>query len=377
MNERWWPGYVEVNRRFAERALEVASSDSLFWVHDYQLACVPLELRALGASQPIGLFLHIPFPPPELFARLPRRAELLDGMLAAGVVSFQTEEYRGNFFRTCLRLRPDAEPHGRALGLAGGRTVVTATHPISIDQRALREQACSDDVEQALGRLRAQFAGRRVLVGVDRLDYTKGIVERLRAIELLLDRRRDLRGKVAFVQIAVPSRGDIREYRELRSQVEELVGRINGRFTPPGRDVPVHYLYRGVSPERLLAYYRLADVCLVTPLRDGMNLVAKEFVVCQAAGRGSGVLVLSEFAGAADELHEALPCNPFAVEDLASVVAEALDIGELEARLRIERLAQRIVDRDIFSWLDDEIAGIEVAHAAAGAARGRAEGLAH
>ena len=152
-------------------------------------------------------------------------------------------------------------------------------------------------VERALSGLRAQFAGRRLLLGVDRLDYTKGIPERLRAIELLLELRPELRREITFVQVAVPSRGEIREYRELRAAVEQLVGRINGRFTEPGLDVPVHYLYRGVTPDRLLAYYRAADVCLVTPLRDGMNLVAKEYVTVQEATDGAGVLVLSEFTG--------------------------------------------------------------------------------
>ena len=198
-------------------------------------------------------------------------------------------------------------------------------------------------------------------MGVDRLDYTKGIVERLRAIELLLEERRDLQSTIAFVQIAVPSRGDIREYRELRSEVEEMVGRINGRFTQSGEDVPVHYLYRGVSPARLLAYYRLADVCLVTSLRDGMNLVAKEFVVCQSAGQGTGVLVLSEFAGASEELHEALPCNPFDVEGLAAVIAEALVLDEDDRRRRIECMARRVAEHDVFAWLDDEMDALEPA----------------
>ena len=185
----------------------------------------------------------------------------------------------------------------------------------------------------------------------------------------MLEQRRDLRGKIAFVQIAVPSRGDIREYRELRSQVEELVGRINGRFTRPGQDVPVHYLYRGVSHTRLLAYYRLADVCVVTALRDGMNLVAKEFVVCQGAGESSGVLVLSEFAGAAEELLEALPCNPFDIEDLAAVLGSALDLGEDERRRRIQRLDERVAEHEVFAWLGKEMDALE--RSRTGAAPGR------
>ena len=242
---------------------------------------------------------------------------------------------------------------------ADGRSVLTAAHPISIDAAALRARAAGESVDRALARLRWQFGARQVILGIDRLDYTKGIVERLRAIELLLERRRDLRGRVAFVQIAVPSRGDIREYRELRAEVEELVGRINGRFTSPGDDVPIHYLYRGVSGGRLLAYYRLASVCLVTPLRDGMNLVAKEFAVSQAAGNGTGVLVLSEFAGAAEELREALPCNPFDVEGLSGSIELALELDDDDRRWRVERLAERVARNDVFAWLAREMRALE------------------
>ncbi len=355
----WWHRYRHVNETFARVAADVSPPDSLLWVHDYQLLGVPLLLRQRGLRQPVGFFLHVPFPAPELFARLPWRSQLLDGMLGADVVGFQTEEYRQNFVRTCLRLREDAvlEDDGRLL-LDGGRFVTTVAHPISIDAGALDAQGRSAAVARTLARLRRQFRNRRVLVGVDRLDYTKGIVERLRAIELLLAERRELRGKVSFLQIAVPSRGDIREYRELRAEVEEMVGRINGRFTDPGDDVPVHYLYRGVRAERLVAYYQLADTCLVTPLRDGMNLVAKEFVVAQAAVDGAGVLVLSEFAGASEELREALPCNPFDVEGLAATIELALELGEDDRRWRIERLARRVRHHDVHEWLAREVDAI-------------------
>jgi trehalose 6-phosphate synthase len=359
IDRRWWRDYNTANERFAERALEVATPDSLLWVHDYQLACLPALLRRQGALQPIGFFLHIPFPAAELFARLPWRNQLVDGMLGADVIGFQTEEYRQNFVRTCMRLRDDLTVDGPRLRLADGRTVLTATHPISIDAKALRDRARSEGVARALDRLRRQFGTRRVLVGVDRLDYTKGIVERLRAIELLFEQRRELRGRLAVLQIAVPSRGDIREYRELRSEVEQVVGRINGRFTSPGQDVPIHYLYRGVSADRLLAHYAIADVCMVTPLRDGMNLVAKEFVVCQQAVGGAGTLVLSEFAGAAEELPEALPCNPFDVEGLSGTLELALELDEDDRRWRIEKLAERVAGHDVFAWLEQEVGALE------------------
>jgi trehalose 6-phosphate synthase len=359
INRRWWRDYNTANERFAERALEVATPDSLLWVHDYQLACLPALLRRHGSLQPIGFFLHIPFPAAELFARLPWRTQLVDGMLGADVIGFQTEEYRQNFVRTCMRLRDDLTVDGPRLHHADGRTVLTATHPISIDVNAVRDRARGEGVARALERLRRQFGTRRVLVGVDRLDYTKGIVERLRAIELLFEQRRELRGRLAVLQIAVPSRGDIREYRELRSEVEQVVGRINGRFTSPGQDVPIHYLYRGVSADRLLAHYAIADVCMVTPLRDGMNLVAKEFVVCQQAVGGAGALVLSEFAGAAEELPEALPCNPFDIEGLSGTLELALELDEEDRRWRIEKLAERVVGHDVFAWLEQEVGALE------------------
>ena len=236
---------------------------------------------------------------------------MLDGLLGADVVSFHTEEYRDNFLRTCARVIDGAVVvDGSLVRHDDGRTVRALVNPISIDTETTGRDAVSRAVERRLIRLQEDFRGRRVVLGVDRLDYTKGIPERLRAIEVLLEVNPHRRADLTFVQLAVPSRGDIREYEELRSTVEQLVGRVNGRFTAPDHHVPVHYLYRSVSRDELLAYYRLADVCLVTPLADGMNLVAKEFVTTQGAAGGDGVLVLSEFAGAIDELPEALPVQP-------------------------------------------------------------------
>jgi trehalose 6-phosphate synthase len=357
---RWWTAYRDVNERFA--AVD-ASRGGLRWVHDYHLMLVPSLLRRAGAV-PIGFFLHVPFPPPEIYARLPWREQLLDGLLGADVVSFQTETYRDNFVRTCAQLREDVRVQGRTVALPR-RRVLTAAHPISIDARTLAIDARSVATERSLRGLRAQFGRRRILLGVDRLDYTKGIIERLRAIELLLERRPELRGSLTFVQIAVPSRGEIREYRELRRNVEELVGRINGRFTDPGGDVPIYYLYRSVPHERLLAYYRLADVCLVTPLADGMNLVAKEFVTAQAAGDGTGALVLSEFTGAAVELVDALPCNPFDVARLSTAIELALELDEGDRRRRIERMAAAVARRDVYWWTEQELATARQARTAA------------
>jgi len=347
----WWRAYRAANEAFAAADLP---GRRLRWVHDYHLMLLPALLRAGGAEGPIAFFLHIPFPAPEIFARLPWRTQLLDGLLGADVVSFHTVQYRDNFLRTCARLH-DVSVLKDAVVLADGRRVTAAAHPISIDAADFAARARRPGVERRLAALRTQFAGRRVLLGVDRLDYTKGIIERLRAIELLLELRPELRRTIAFVQVAVPSRGEIREYRELRASVEELVGRINGRFTEPGMDVPVHYLYRGVTPDRLLAYYRLADVCLVTPLHDGMNLVAKEFVTAQGTTGGTGVLVLSEFTGAADELREALPCNPYHVEGLVGTIELALELEEDDRRGRLQRMAAHVARHDVHRWAELEL----------------------
>jgi trehalose 6-phosphate synthase len=360
---RWWDPYRAANERFAAAALRQVRGrgEALLWVHDYHLLLVPALLRRDAGDNRIGFFLHVPFPAPELFARLPWREQLVDGLLGADVVGFHTEEYRDNFIRTCLRLRGDVSSDGGRLRLPDGRTVVTAAHPISIDAETLAREARTPAVERSLAALRRQFAGRRVLLGVDRLDYTKGILERLHAIELLLEQRPRLRKRLAVVQIAVPSRGEALEYRQLRRQVEAEVGRINGRFTEPAADIPVHYLFRGVRQERLLAYYRLADVCLVTPLRDGMNLVAKEFVVTQDTADGTGVLVLSEFTGAAEELHEALPCNPYDVEGLARTIDHALTLTPQDGRQRLARMATTVHTDDVFAWAQHQTSTLEQA----------------
>ena len=355
----WWRHYVEANERFATatvKLLKRMSGDPVVWVQDYHLMLVPKMLRE-HSDVPIMFFLHIPFPPPELFSRLPWRAELLEGLLGADVVSFHTDRYRKNFARTCGRILSEATVSGRHVSM-NGRNTLTSAHPISIDANDFGGVAKSDRVASELEVLRRQFVGKQVLLGVDRLDYTKGIPERLEAFEQLLERRADLRGKVALVQIAVPSRGSVREYRDLRVAVEQLVGRINGRFTEPGGDVPIHYIHRGVPRERLVAYYGLADVMLVTPLKDGMNLVAKEYVVSQGAVGGSGRLVLSEFTGAALELKEAVACNPFDIDGLSRALEDALDVSPEEGRRRLTAMCRRVTKNDVHRWADDSLADL-------------------
>jgi trehalose 6-phosphate synthase len=369
----WWRSYQSVNGIFAGAAATALRElpDALAWVHDYHLMLVPQLLRERRPDQPIGFFLHVPWPPPDIFARLPWRQDVLFGLLGADVVSFHTEGYRRNFVRTCGRLLAGTgvQIHGPQITLPDRRVVTTTSAPISIDVGEFARLATDPETGRDIEAIRDQFAGRPLLLGVDRLDYTKGIIERLLAVELLLERRADLRRGLAFLQVAVPSRDDVPEYRNLRGTVERHIGRINGRFTEPGLDVPVHYLYRGLPPPQLAAYYAAAEALLVTPLIDGMNLVAKEYVIVQQARRGSGSLVLSEFTGAAAELREAIPCNPFDVEGLSYRIEHALELQPSTRRAALTTMARRIRGHDVHHWVTGQLDEIESRGAArAGAA---------
>jgi trehalose 6-phosphate synthase len=355
----WWETYRAVNRRFADAAAGVpAAASGALWVHDYHFMLLPELLRAGRSDRPIAFFLHTPFPAPELFARLPWRRELLRGLLGSDLVAFHIDLHRDNFLRACRTLL-DEHVSGTRVHLGDGRTVRTASHPISIDAEVLAGIARDPGTERAHALLASRFKGRKVILGVDRLDYTKGILQRLEAMDLLLERRPDLRSRVALVQVAAPSRDEVEEYGELRGQIEREVGRINGEYTEPGQDVPVYYLHRLIPRAKAVAYYRLADVALVTPLKDGMNLVAKEFVVVQAATGRSGALVLSEFAGAAEELRGAILCNPFDVRGLSEHLEEALELDEAERARRIGDMAKGVHAHTVHDWVDDVLCDLD------------------
>jgi trehalose 6-phosphate synthase len=355
----WWQSYQGVNQLFADRTMSALDEqpDAIAWVHDYQLMLVPQLIRNRRADQPIGFFLHVPWPSPGIYARLPWREQVLWGLLGADVIGFHTDEYRGNFLRSCTRQLADSglKVRGSSVILPDGRVVSTVTAPISIDAAEFAAFAADPEVKQNVQALEEQFSGRTVLLGVDRLDYTKGIIERLLAIELLLERNPELRTSLAFLQLAVPSRDEVREYRQLRSTVEQHVGRINGRFTQPGDDVPVHYLYRSLSKEQLAAYYAFADGMLVTPLIDGMNLVCKEYVTVQQAHGGTGVLILSEFTGAAVELPQAVLCNPFDVEGLSYRIEQALSLRPATRRKALTAMAGHVRTYDVHNWLSGQL----------------------
>jgi trehalose 6-phosphate synthase len=358
----WWYAYRDVNGIFAERALAALREhpDAIAWVHDYHLMLVPQLIRGRRPDQPIGFFLHVPWPSPDIFARLPWREQILVGLLGADVVSFHTERYRNNFVRSCARLLTGSgvEVRGSSIVLPDGRVVSTTTAPISIDAAEFTRHATDPETDKEVQALTEQFAGRTLLLGVDRLDYTKGIVERILAVEMLLERSPELRTSLAFLQVAVPSRDNVREYRQLRGSVEQHIGRINGRFTEPGSDVPVHYLYRSLQQQQLAAYYAVADALLVTPLIDGMNLVCKEYVTVQHARGDSGALVLSEFTGAAVELPQAVLCNPFDVEGLSYRIEHALRLPPEARRAAIDAMAEHVRTYDVYRWVSEQLAEI-------------------
>jgi trehalose 6-phosphate synthase len=358
----WWQTYRQVNQVFADAALRSLRDrpGALAWVHDYHLMLVPQMIRDRLRDQRVGFFLHVPWPPSDIFARLPWREEILLGLLGADVVSFHAGRYRRNFLAACARLLAGrgVEVRGSVVVLPEGRTVSVMTAPISIDTAEFGRHATGQCTEQEVRAIREQFAGRQLVLGVDRLDYTKGIAERLLAVEMLLERREELRTRMTFLQVAVPSRGNVREYRDLRATLERHIGRINGRFTEPGGDVPIHYLYRSLPPHHLAAYYACASALLVTPLIDGMNLVAKEYVTVQQARRGDGALVLSEFTGAADELREAVLCNPFDIEGLSHRIEHSLQLPSQSRRAALATMARRVRTHDVHRWVASQLEAI-------------------
>jgi trehalose 6-phosphate synthase/phosphatase len=351
-----WTAYMEANRHFCDAVVQRARPGDLIWVHDYHLMPLPRMLREALPEARIGYFLHIPFPSSEVFGLLPRRDEVLLGLLGADFIAFHTHRHLQHFRSSLLRLLGQESRIGEVD--VSGRTVRMEAMPIGIAPEDFRPTEAS---ERRLAELRWKYDGQRVLVAVDRLDYTKGIPERLRAFGRLLDADRGLRGKVALIQIAVPSREGIGMYQELRSEVHELVGEINGRLGTAGW-TPIVYINRSVEKSELVALYRLAEVGWVTPLRDGMNLVAKEYAA--AKPEGDGVLVLSEFAGAAAEMGEALMVNPLDEERTAETVDRALHMDEDERRDRMRALHERVVRNDVFQWGERFLGALTAAAAA-------------
>lgn len=359
----YWYQYLEVNRKFAQVIAQHTGKNDYIWVHDYHLMHVAHMLRINRTKQKIGFFLHIPFPPMDIFLKLPWRAQILRALLEYDLVGFQTLRDRRNFIQCVQTLIPDAHVRGKGQVITvtvPGRTVRVASFPISIDFKDFAQQAASKNVSECAWYFHEDLPDRQIFLSVDRLDYTKGIPERLEAIRNALLRFPDMRGKATFCQVVVPSREEVPEYQALKAQIEQLVGEINGQFTKPAW-APIHYIYRCLERDELLAYYRAAESVLVTPLKDGMNLVAKEYCACDI--EGNGVIVLSEFAGAAAQLQKgALLVNPYDVEGVADAIYRAFTMKKDERRRRMKKLRQSIRKHDIFWWLDSFLSAAFTKH---------------
>jgi trehalose 6-phosphate synthase len=343
-HRHWWQAYVKVNERFADAVAEVAAKNATVWVQDYQLQLVPAALRERRPDLRIGFFLHIPFPPTELFLQLPWRKRIIEGLLGADLVGFHTPGGARNFRALAARLA-DATVARSELHY-DGRTIKVGAFPISIDAKALDELARSPEVQEQAKKLRADLGEpEHLLLGVDRLDYTKGIDVRLRAFEELLDEGHA--DDTVMIQIATPSRERVEHYQRLRADVEQSVGRINGEHSRVGHPV-LHYLHQSLPRDQLAAFFAAADVMLVTPLRDGMNLVAKEYIASRPDL--GGVLVLSEFTGAAAELKDALLINPHDIDGLKAAINAAFAMPKEESRKRMRSLRRQVLTHDVDRW---------------------------
>jgi trehalose 6-phosphate synthase/phosphatase len=345
--EAWvnWNSYVAVNRKFCEAVLKIYQPGDVIWVHDYQLTLVPAMIRKLAPQARIGFFLHIPFPSSEVYRVLPWRNMVAEGMLGADLIGFHTSAYARHFSKSCLHMFGTVTKNECIR--FGDRTVHLGIFPIGINAKKFHDLATHPDVEAELVKIRNESPGKVLFLGVDRLDYSKGLVRRFLAFERLLEREPELRHQVRMIQIVVPSREKVDSYRKLQRELDEIVGRINANFGSVSA-LPIHYLYRSVSEKHLTALYRAADVMIVSPLRDGMNLVAKEYIASRIDERG--VLLLSEFAGAAAELVESLIINPYDLDGFALYMKKALLMSDSEKTARMRNLRHRVQVYDAFRW---------------------------
>lgn len=350
----YWNAYRKVNELFARSiAGHSHNNQAHIWVHDYHLMGVGQALRELDATAEIGYFLHIPFPPLDLFLKLPWRFQLLESLLCYDMIGFQTQRDRRNFVQCVHAMLPDIRIKGRGQVLTtevNGRKVRVGNFPISIDYDEFAHKACTSAVEKRRAEIRDTFKADHLMLGIDRLDYSKGIPERLKAFRNALQRYPDLEKKISLVQMVVPSRQRIPEYEDLKHEIEQLISEINGAFTRPGW-VPIHYLYQSVDRTELTAFYRAADIALVTPLKDGMNLVAKEY--CAADIDAGGVLILSEFAGASSQFYKhALLVNPNDIAGIADAIYQACRMAPLERKNRMQALRRIVKKTNIYWWVD-------------------------
>ena len=350
-------GYARVNRRFAEALRPLVGPDDLIWIHDYHLAPLARELRALGVTNRIGFFLHIPWPARQLLTTLPGHRKLVEAMFHYDVIGFQTGDHLTAFTDYLIHEVGLDVPLGGGDVEAFGRTSRLGVFPIGIDARAFSDGARSEAGEESYQRMRESLGGRRMIVGVDRLDYSKGLEERFLAYEQFLTDQEAQREKVFLLQIATVSRDSVEAYQDLRARLDAISGRINGTFATVDW-VPLRYVNSGYRQDELAGIYRASSVGLVTPLRDGMNLVAKEYVASQDPD-DPGVLILSRFAGAASQMSSALIVNPYDRDDVAGAIQRALSMGFAERRKRWEKLMEGVQREDIGAWREAFVAALK------------------
>lgn len=353
-DSRDFDAYRRTNEAFAEQIAAVVQPGDRIWVHDYHLMLLPGMLRARLPETPIAFFLHIPFPSSEVFRTLPRNEEILRGLLGANLIGLHTYDYARHLVSSFRRF-VGVEFDDDWVRIPDGRCRI-GVFPLGVDVGRFHDMAAAPNVASRAAEVRSRADGRKLVLGVDRLDYTKGVPHRLEAFERLLQTREDLRDQVMLLQLAVPSRANLPSYKELKERVDRLVGKINGELEQDGQ-TPIHYMYRSVPPAELVALYRAADVAFVTPIRDGMNLVAKEFVASRTDDRG--VLVLSEFAGAASEMGEALLHNPYDIDGTAHVLAQALAMPEPEQQRRMAALRARVEANTVHRWVQRFLAAFD------------------
>ena len=340
-------GYERVNERFAETVAPLIDTDDLIWVHDYHLIPLGQQLRQRGLKNRIGFFLHIPWPPQRLLVSLPFHERLVKSMLAYDLIGFHTEEWLESFHHYVTReLGGKVAADGTVT--VGNRKVKTAAFPIGIDFAEFDEALASEETRAAYGTLKRSAEDKKMIIGVDRLDYSKGLEERFQGYRRFLEENHEWRGRVSFLQIAPPSREEVNTYEAIRERLDELSGRINGEFAEVDW-VPIRYVNQGYPREVLAGFYRASDVALITPLRDGMNLVAKEYVASQDPA-DPGVLILSRFAGAAHQMADALLVNPYSKDEVSDAIREALDMPKEERVRRWENLVDNVRTNDVLAW---------------------------
>lgn len=344
-----WDYYQRVNEKYCRTLLEVVRPGDIIWVQDYHLMLLPEMVRREVPDATIGFFLHIPFPSMEVFRYLPWRKEILNGILGADMIGFHTYDYSRHFLSCVLRILGKEQNYGQIV--VDNRVVKIDTFPMGIDAAKFIETVESEEVDTEINNLMKSIKNNKLILSVDRLDFTKGIPERLKAFEAFLEKYPDWRGKVTYIMLCVPSRDKIQQYQLLKKEVDELVGKIDGRFGDPGWS-PILYMYRSIPFSTLVSLYASADLALVTPLRDGMNLVCKEYLACQGQFK-NGMLVLSETAGSAAELGEAIIVNPNNINSMTEAIHQGLTMPEEDKKAALKLMINRIKRYNVFRWADD------------------------